>query len=369
MILSRYFLREALKLTLAIVTGLFVIYLSTRFATYLGEAAEGKVAPQHITRIVMLKMLVSLKELLPMSLFLGVFGAATRLQQSSEWTAMRAAGVTHQQLLRPTLTLAATTAVIVGIITLAVGPRAELELQELREQTENEATIAGVKAGRFREFSGGSQVFYAEDLSPDERYLVDAFVRSERGKRDDVLRSERAFIETDARSRDRFAVFEDGSSWSGNAGQLDYIVTDFDRYALRIENREPTQFGAHIGFLFTSELFRHDGPTYAIEFQWRLALPICTLLGPALALLVAMSNRRGHWYLGLIVAISLYFAYTNLLGVGRAMMRKEVVPATLGLWPVHFACLALVGLLLAWHRRWLTRRRPPHAAVPPSDRT
>ncbi|MEQ8662657.1 MAG: LPS export ABC transporter permease LptF [Gammaproteobacteria bacterium] len=359
MILSRYFLREALKLTAAIVSGLFVIYLSTRFATYLGEAAEGKVAPQHITRIVMLKMLVSLKELVPMSLFLGVFAAATRLQLGSEWTAMRAAGVTHQQLLRPTLALAGAAALLVASITLVIGPRAELELQELREQTENEATIAGVKAGRFREFSGGSQVFYAEGLSADERYLVDAFVRSEKSKRDDVLRATRASIETDPDSRDRFAVFDDGTSWSGNAGRLDYVVTEFDRYALRIENREPTRFGAHIAFLHTSELFRHDGPTYAIEFQWRLALPLCTLLGPALALMVAMSNRRGQWYLGLIAAISLYFAYTNLLGVGRAMMRKEVVPATLGLWPVHLACLAVIATLLAWHRRLLARRRIP----------
>ena len=68
MILPRYFTREALKLSAAIIVGLFVVYLSTRFATYLGEAAEGKVAPQHIGRIVMLKMLVSMKDLVPMSL-------------------------------------------------------------------------------------------------------------------------------------------------------------------------------------------------------------------------------------------------------------------------------------------------------------
>ena len=160
MILPRYFLREAIKLTAAIVSGLFGVYLSTRFATYLGEAAEGKVAPQHITRIVMLKMLVSLKDLLPMSLFLGVFGAAVRLQQTSEWTVMRAAGLTHQQLLRPTFLMTGSAAIVVGLITLVVGPRAELTLQELREQTENEATIAGVRAGRFRDFSGGKQVFY-----------------------------------------------------------------------------------------------------------------------------------------------------------------------------------------------------------------
>ena len=351
MILPRYFIRETLKLSAAIIIGLFVIYLSTRFAAYLGDAAEGKVAPEHILRIVMLKMLVSMKDLLPMALFLGTFGAVVRIQQTSEWTAMRAAGVTHMQMIRPLLLLSGTAAVIVGLITLVVGPRADLSLQELQEQTENEATIAGVKAGRFREFGGSQQAFYAESISPDEAYLQDAFVRTVSGDSSTVLRSERARIETDRQTRDRFAVFESGRSYAGQAGELDYVVTDFDRYGVRIENRELRQLGGHIGFLFTSELFRHEAPEYAIEFHWRLALPVCTLLAPVLALLIALGNRQGSWHLGLITAISAYFAYTNVLGVGRALMRKDVIPHVLGLWPVHLLLLTVIALLYLWQRR------------------
>ena len=43
--------------TLALIAGLFVVYLSMRVAASLGEAAEGKIAPQHIARMVGLKML------------------------------------------------------------------------------------------------------------------------------------------------------------------------------------------------------------------------------------------------------------------------------------------------------------------------
>ena len=362
MILPRYFIREALKLSAAIIGGLFVIYLSTRFASYLGEAAEGKVAPEHITRIVLLKMLVSMKDLLPMALFLGTFGAITRIQQNSEWTAMRAAGLTHQQLLKPVFLMSAGAALIVGLITLLAGPRIELNLQELRELSENEATIAGVKAGRFRDFGGGKQVFYAESISPDEQFLQQAFVRDGDG----VLRSQRARIETDLQSRDRFAIFEDGANYEGDPGSLEYVVTEFSRYAVRIEKREPTVFGAHIGFLFTRELFRHDEAPYAIEFHWRLALPICTFLGPALALLIGLSNRQGAWHLGLVTAISAYFAYTNVLGVGRALMRKEVLSPMLGLWPIHFAFFATLAVLFLWHRRILQfrRKRPAQEFLP-----
>lgn len=359
MILPRYFIGEVLKLSLAIIGGLFIVYLSMRVASSLGDAAEGKIAPQHILQLVGLKMLVSLQDLLPMALFLGTFGAITRIQQNSEWVAMRAAGLSPQRLLIPTFALAAAVAVVVGLITLVIGPQAERTLRELRERTESEATIAGVKAGRFRELGGGQRVFYAESISPDEKYLENAFVQTRRGDDNGALRSARAFIETDLKSKDRFAVFENGTSYAGIPGQLNYIVTDFSKYALRIENREPTQFGAHIGFLLTRELLRHDAPYYAVELQWRLALPICTLLGPALALLIGINNRLGQWYLGLITAVSAYFTYTNLLGVGRALLQKEVLAPSLGLWPIHAAMLLLLLLLLMWHRRLIRLRPPP----------
>ena len=65
-----------------------------------------------------------------------------------------------------------------ALITLVVGPQAEHYLRELKEITENEATIAGVKAGQFRDLSGGRRVFYAAAISADGRYLEQAFVHS-----------------------------------------------------------------------------------------------------------------------------------------------------------------------------------------------
>ena len=351
MILQRYFVREALKASAAIVVGLFVIYLSTRFAASLGAAAEGKIAPQHIARIVSLKMLVSLKDLVPMGLFLGSFAAVVRLQRDFEWVAMRAAGVSHQQLLRAALGLTAAAAALVALVTLVIEPRAEQMLQEIKQQTENEATIAGVRAGRFKELGGGRQVFYAESVASDQRSLENAFVQTRSGRDAGLLRSKRAYVETFADTRDRFAVFENGVSYAGNPGELDYVITDFDRYALRIENREPAYLGGNVNYLLTSQLLRIRGTPFATELQWRLALPICTLLGPLLAVLVGAASSGGRWYLGLVTAISGYFFYSNMLGVGKALMKKELLSTAVGLWPIHLAFVGVLVSLLWWQRR------------------
>ena len=47
---------------------------------------------------------------------------------------MRAAGVTHLQLIWPLLRVSAVAAVLVGLVTLVVGPRAELELSRLDDR-------------------------------------------------------------------------------------------------------------------------------------------------------------------------------------------------------------------------------------------
>ena len=361
MILARYFIREAIKITAAIVGGLLVLYLTMRLAAALGDAAAGKVAPQHIVRMVGLKMLVSLKDLLPMSLFLGTFAATTRLQLSSEWVVMRAAGMNHQALLKPLFGLGLAAGTAVALITLVVGPQAEHYLRELKEITENEATIAGVKAGQFRDLSGGRRVFYAAAISADGRYLEQAFVHS-RDKKSDAgragtLRAERASIEFDRRARGRFAVFEQGISYAGEPGQLDFVITDFSRYGVRIEAPDPTNFNDHIGFVSSADLLKHDEFYYGVELQSRFSLPICTLLCPALAFLIGVSGRRGHWYLGMITAVAAYFAYTNLLGVGRALLLKGVIAPQLGMWPVHGLLIVALALLFAWQRR-LIRLRP-----------
>ncbi len=56
--LQRYIMKEVLRAFGMIIGGLMLIYLSTRFASYLGQAAEGKIAAEHIFRMISLKMLI-----------------------------------------------------------------------------------------------------------------------------------------------------------------------------------------------------------------------------------------------------------------------------------------------------------------------
>lgn len=362
MILQRYARSEFLRSFAMVLGALLVVFLTTRFAAFLGQAADGRIAPGHIFELLGLKMLISLRDLIPMSLFLGIFAAIIRLQRDRELVAMRAAGISPAMLLGEALKLGLVAAVLVGTLTLYAEPRVEEISQRIREQTENEATIAGVKAGRFKEIGAGKRIVYAEKIGTDNRLLEQVFVQVRDGDDVGLLRADQARVETEPGDGDRFAVFLDGVTYKAKPGQLDYVVTNFGKYALRIEAHVPTDISGSVNYMPTMELLRYDAKGFRIELQWRLSKPISALLLPLLAVLVALASNGHNWYLWLLTAISGYFGYSNLLGVGRALMSKGILPTSLGLWVIH---LALIGvMLLAWRvlRRPIALRRAPAMA-------
>ena len=351
LIIANYYTREITKISLIIIFGLFALYVSLRIGNSLNEAADGRIAAQHIFSIVTLKMLISAKDLIPISLFLGVFAATTRIQNNFEWNAMRAAGFSSTMLVRTIFKVSFLASVLVGLITLFIAPSTEMKLSQLKEATQNEATIGGVKPGQFIEFKDQSQIFFAEKNSSDGKFLEEAFVQRNVSGNSDVLKAKRAYIEHQRRTGDRCAVFENGISYVGVAGQLNFIKTEFRRYLIRIKSSKPSSFDSRVGFLSTGKLLESNDPMYMMELQWRIAPIICTILMPIAAALVAIYRVSGNWHVGLIVVVSTYFTYTNLLATGRALARKGVISSDVGLWPLHLIPLLLIVIVILHHEK------------------
>ena len=348
MIIATYYTREILKISALIFLGLIGLYLSLRIGNSLDDAARGLIVPQHLFPIVALKMLISLKELVPISLFLGVFAATTKIKNNFEWSAMQSAGFSLNMLLKTIFKVSMIAGLLVGYITLYVTPETELQLRKLKEVTKDEATVGGIKPGRFTDFDEGSQVFYAEKSSADGKFLEEAFVERRLANESNVLKSDKAFIEYQRRTGDRFAVFENGISYKGTPGELSYITTEFNRYLLRIETGRVREFNSQIGFLPSSQLIKTDELLHRIELQWRIAPIICTILMPIVAALLAVFRIAGGWHFGLIVLISTYFIYANTLASGKALLGRGLGYPELGLWPAHLIPILFIICIAAY---------------------
>ncbi len=381
MIISRYILKEVFLTLVAVVTVLLLIFLSNRFVYYLADASSGNLSSDVILTILMLKTLDALVIMLPLALFLSILIAFSRLYKDSEMVAMFACGVSIGRIYKTVLMLAVFVAMVVSVITFYLAPWATEETYRIQDREKAAATLSGIASGRFTEASSSEGVFYAEYISDDQTRLNDIFIQNERDGEQVILsaKSGRHFVK--AESGDRFLELQDGYRYEGLPGSSDFTITQYRTHAIRIQEQEvvrsdrkhkayPTeelldpemrrQFAERTRWDF-DELHRYD----MAELHWRLAMPLSTILLAILAVPLSRTNPRQGRYAKLFVAILVYFIYSNLMGVGRTWIERDVIAQAAGLWWAHGGVLFLAIFLLykQYGMSWLSAPR----LVPASD--
>ncbi|MGH8584561.1 MAG: LPS export ABC transporter permease LptF [Gammaproteobacteria bacterium] len=359
-ILSRYIYGEAIRTVAAILVLLTLAYTGSRFVQFLAEAAAGKLASDLIAELVALKIVCSLVIMLPLCLYLGLFVALERLDRDRELVAMAGVGLGGDFLLGCALKLALGIAAGTALLAMVIAPWAEGRLYELQVRARTQADITGITPGRFKEFSEGNRVFYAEELAEDRRSMRNVFLQTLEPNRQDVLTAGSATLEVDPRSGSRYVIFQDGQRYEGRANGKDYSVTEYRRYAIRMDQGGMGPSAGPAAAATMSVLWSSQDSRHLAELHWRIAMPISALLLAVLALALLRLTSRSHRYVGLLIAILLYFSYSNLLGIGRTLIKHETLPGYLGLWWVHLLALLLILGLLVWPRLeswWLAQRR------------
>lgn len=362
MIISRYILKEMLLTLLAVVTVLMLIFLSNRFVYYLADASVGNLSSDVILTILMLKTLDALVIMLPLSLFLAVLIAFSRLYKDSEMVAMLACGVGIGQIYKTVLTLAFLVAMLVSAITFYLAPWATEETYRIQDQQKAASSIAGLASGRFTEATGSNGVFYAEHISDDQSQLSDVFIQNERDGKQVILSAKHGRQYVKEASGDRFLELQDGFRYEGLPGSSDFTIIEYETHAIRIQEQEVVRSDRKHKAFSTDELLdpvarrqlaeqshwsyeelrRFD----AAELHWRLAMPISTILLALLAVPLSRINPRQGRYARLFSAILIYFIYSNLMGVGRSWIERDAVAPIIGLWWAHGGLLLITAVML-----------------------
>ena len=94
-VIDRYMLKEFVINLTAITGVLWLIYISTRFARYLAEAAVGNMPADVIFSLLGFSSLGALSILLPIAAFLGVMLTLGRMSSDNELTVMAACGISN----------------------------------------------------------------------------------------------------------------------------------------------------------------------------------------------------------------------------------------------------------------------------------
>jgi lipopolysaccharide export system permease protein len=334
-----------------------MILLTNQFARVLGNVAKGKLPKDAAMQVIGLSAVQYLTVLVPIGLFISIMMALGRLYRDSEMPAMTACRVGPMGIYRPLLWLVMPLAAAVAWVAIETGPKALLAVEQIGAEAQRQVDLSSIEPGRFNVIGSDDAVVYGERVSSDG-VMENVFMQrlDDDGKVQVVIAKRGEQVETEDPDT-RMLVLQDGRRYEGEPGTARFSVVEFAEHGVPyqlpgLEESEPEPRAMPMSVLLGS-----DEPEQIAELQWRLSIPLATVLLALLAVPLSKSQPREGRYGRITIGLLVFIIYFNMLSAAKAWIERGDIAPALGLWWVHGALLLLTVLLLAVqngvHRRLL----------------
>lgn len=360
-IVDRYIIREIVPSWLAVLLVLMIVVLSVEIVHILQWFLQGDVTRETVLPLFLNSLAGFVILLIPLSLFLGMLLAFSRLYIDSEMTAMMAGGIGPRHWYRALLLVNVPVSLLVLVLMLYVRPWISAQRADINAQIRNTDLITMLAPGRFNSTQNGQAIIFMESLSKDGTEMEHVFQRHQRDGKTQIDVAARASTRKQADGAS-FAVMKQGTHYTGEAGDADYRIIEYAEYGVLLPEPKELVYPLQNKALPTRALLESGTPEHLAELDWRIAIPIAGFIITLMTLPLSQASPRGGRYAKLGLAILLYLIYSNLLGAGNAWIVKGVVPVWLGTSWVHLLALAFLYLLL-WKGRFIIIRRRVKASI------
>lgn len=302
--------------------------------------------------ILVLPMVMSV--LLPVSLFIAVVFAYTKMTMDSELVVLQACGMSHGELAKPALTVTAAVVFLCYLLNLYLMPMAYREFKDLQFSIRHNYSSVLLQEGTFNTVADGVTVYVRERHNDGE--LLGILVHDERDPEKPVtMMAERgALVQAPGGPR---VVMITGNRQVVERTHERLSILYFDRYTVDFNTvdqteeerwREPRERFVHE--LFSPGNSPDDQRNFAVmraEGHQRLASPLLAVAFAMIALAALLAgefNRRGQvrrilWATSAIILLQLGY-------LGVANLAATIPLMALLLYLVPLAAIALAGNVL-----------------------
>lgn len=351
-LLSRYLLKELLLSFVAIIMVLLLILMVGEVARLLSEALEGKISPDLVLRLVLLKIPLALEMLLPLGMLLAVMLTLGRLYHEREMEVMAASGIGSDYFMRLLLGFAGIISLLTLALALWLSPWVLQQERQILAEGQMRVQIKALSGGRFTPLSQSGGVFYAESITP-EGVLSEVFISLRPKDKADLLITapDGAFQWVDERS---ILVLNNGAFTEGVLGQGRLSVSRFEQLSIWLPDWQVTLSGLQMPAMSTTELWALSAdPKAMAQLQWRFFTALSVLVMAVMAWRLARSSPRQGRYSRMGYGILFYLIFTQL----AISLRAEVQRGDFAVFPGVFAILLLPMLWWFPWRDWWQRIR------------
>ena len=383
MIIDRHLVRQVAMPCFSVSVVLLLIFMGFSLSRFLNQADAGLLNTAEVISLTAFKVLIALEVLLPIGLFFGLMLGLGKLHNDSEIYAMRASGMSESRMIRPIILLATMLALLIAALSLYVRPWAYAQTYELLALAEASSDIERIRAGQFYITTKKSVIQKPESEQPSsvklsangsgetgapgdplgsnatieiqeraifvekisKHVLNGIFIRTRVGEELQVISSREGIFDTRIESESYKLELHNARIFKHVLDGPD-LFANITHFTMNIAN-EPLEMPAYKAKSVISSILQHsDDPGDRAEFQWRISTPISTLLLALLAIPLSRSKPRHGRYAKLLLALVVYAAYFNLIGIGRTWVEQET--AEYIWWVPGLLCFVVVLAFIPW---------------------
>lgn len=349
MILDRYIQREIAKPAVVICTILVFVFGCYIAARYLEDAVEGQLSGMVVFFLIVLRILIALEVLLPMTLYLSVIIALGRLYGDSEMMAISACGIATGRVMRSVFLMGILVGGVTACFSLHIRPWAWERFYELKARALVNFDLTRMQGGNFYEIENGDRVIFADRVDGQANYARKIFIQTRQDRELQIIFAQEARQRRDEKTGRPVLEFKDGYFYEFSTVKNQGRIMHFGTSMIRMEPRDPRR-DFKIKAATTASLAGSEDPEKIAELQWRLSSPFsAVLLAPIGAALARPSPRRGK-YAKMPAAVVVFAIYYNLSAVAKKWVGQGVLTTFPGVWWVQIMMAVLVGAIL-WRPR------------------
>ena len=339
---------------MAVLFILMSIFLSQKFIRILADAVDGDLPGALVMTLLALNLPKLAGLILPLSLFLGILMAHSRMYADSEMTVMHATGISEWYVTRVTLILSFIMMFIAGINSIWLESWAKEKEYQVIEESVAQNGISTLGSGRFQYSSNKKSVIYVESVKNGQ--LSNVFV-AQMPNEDEVDMETSVVIANKGKVLEEAAgsqqlQLSDGKRYQGTPGETAGTQIEFSEYQMQIKEQEVEQRRRKLSAIPFLTLIENGDVDSMAEVHWRIAIPLTIPLLTLIAVPLARVNPRQGKFTKLFPAILLFLGYYVMLMAGRSALEDEIIPMNVGLWWIHISALAL-GISLLMKERQL----------------
>lgn len=355
-IIEKYITRELLFPFFTVLSILAALFVSLSIARLLASAVTETLGMVVMLQLVMLKTIIALEVLIPISFYVSVIYGLSRMSRDQEMNILRSIGFSDYRILYTVLMIAIPVGIISGVLSLYARPWAYAETYILDAQAEAELNASRFQAGRFYGSEKSGRVIFVQAKDDSGMRMEKVFHFIKKGNISEIVVAKEAVQQPQISLEQRPHT----ELFNGHIYRLAYpedkdSAIQYEKMTYFTEN---DQVKWHRRKAAPTRILWGSERTYDIaELQWRLSRPVATILLALIAVsFTRISPRQNKSEKTFLIAATVFAIYYNLSGLAQTWVEQGVVAAIPGIWWLYLLLFIIAGVLLPGSRQKLFGR-------------